>query len=127
MRGMPSARSGEKQYYITAANALLDLLKEQGLSINDLLEAMRIEDIDVYNELKKRLLYRDKVVEAFIDGLDWRRVAILLFTVQALYIINPSGIYKGYLITPLHDQVVFKDKILPYGLIILAKSLNQLI
>ncbi len=127
MRGTLSARSGEKRGYIPVKNALLDLLREQGLSINDLLEAMRLENIDVYNELKKRLLYRDRMVEVFIESLNWRGAAILLFAVQALYIINPAGIYKGYLIIPLHDQVVFKDKILPHGLIILAKSLNQLI
>ncbi len=112
---------------VPAHQALLDLLREQGITLEDLLAAMRSEGVDVYGELKKRLLYHDKMTILFIDNLDWRRAAILLFTIQSLYIINPSGLYKGFILEPPREKVVYWYRVLPQGLIILAKELNQLI
>jgi hypothetical protein len=112
---------------IPVEKALKDLLREYSITLEDLLTAMRIEDIDVYEELIKRLAYPSKDAVAYIYSLPWRLAAIALFTIQAFYIVNPSGQYKGYLLEPPRENIVSGDKILFRGLLDLITRLKNIV
>lgn len=110
---------------IDVYRAFLDLLKEYGITVEDLLAAMRSEGIDVYGEIIKRISYSSPFIKKTIYSLPWRKAAILLFIIQTFYIVNISGIYKGYLIDPPRELVMDGLKVKPSGVILLIKKLNQ--
>jgi len=117
--------SGENR--IPVEKALLDLLREQGITVNDLLAAMREEGIDVYGELVKRLVYPARDTVAYIYGMPWKLAALTLFALQALYIVNPGGLYKGFLLDPPREIVVLGDKVKPQGVVLLSTRLKNLV
>ncbi len=112
--------------YISVVNAFLDLLREYGITIDDLLKAMEEENIDVYDEIIKRLSSKPRDVVKIVYSLPWRNASILLFIIQAFYVINIPGQYKGYLLDPPRHLIMAGDKVKPSGLIYLIKYLNQL-
>ena len=117
--------SGEKR--VSVEEALKDLLREYGISLDDLLMAMREEGIDVYEELIKRIEYPSKDLIAYIYNLPWKLVALTLFTLQALYIVNPSGLYKGCFLDPPRNLIVSGNKATRRSIIVLTTRLKNLI
>lgn len=113
--------------WIPVEKAVLDLLNEYGLSIEDLLISMESEGIDVYSELIRRIDNCSSDVVNYIYGLPWKTVALLLFTIQSLYIINPSGLYKGCRLYPLREEIVVFNKVDFNGLIKLITRLKKII
>ncbi|OYT40094.1 MAG: hypothetical protein B6U89_03090 [Desulfurococcales archaeon ex4484_58] len=111
---------------IPIEHALNDLLREYGITIDDLLIAMRYEDLDVYDELVKRIDNPTKELLAELASLSWRTLALTLFVLQAFYIINPSGLYKGCIIDPPREVVMRGFKASCSGLKILINRLKNL-
>lgn len=119
-------RNGDRHdMRIDVYRAFLDLLKEYGITVEDLLTAMRSEGIDVYDEIIKRISYSSPFIEKTVYSLPWRKAAILLFILQTFYVVNISGIYKGYLIDPPRELVMDGLKVKPPGIILLIRKLNQ--
>lgn len=119
-------RNGDRHdMRIDVYRAFLDLLKEYGITVEDLLTAMRSEGIDVYDEIIKRISYLSPFIEKTVYSLPWRKAAILLFILQTFYVVNISGIYKGYLIDPPRELVMDGLKVKPSGIILLIRKLNQ--
>ena len=112
---------------IPIEQALNDLLREYGITINDLFEAMLVEDIDVYEELLKRLETKSKDIVASIYSMPWKLVALTLFTIQAFYIVNPSGMYKGRLLDPPRESMIVGNKVKYSGLLLLINRLKNLV
>ncbi len=112
---------------IPVENALNDLLREYGLTLNDLLDAMITEDIDVYNELLDRLESKSRDVVETINNLPWRLAALTLFVLQAFYIVNPSGLYKGFFIDPPREYVMNGFKARFSGLLVLINRLKNVV
>lgn len=112
---------------ISIETALYDLLREYGISLEDLLTAIKLEDIDVYEELIRRIGIRSVDVVKLVNSLSWRLAALLLFVLQAFYIINTSGLYKGFLIEPSRDIVMDGLKVRLDGLMILVNRLKNLV
>lgn len=119
-------RNGDRHdMRIDVYRAFLDLLKEYGITVEDLLTAMRSEGIDVYDEIIKRISYLSPFIEKTVYSLPWRKATILLFILQTFYVVNISGIYKGYLIDPPRELVMDGLKVKPSGIILLIRKLNQ--
>lgn len=112
--------------WISVDKAVIDLLREYDLSLNDLLTVMKSEDIDVYVELIKRIHNCTREALEYIYSLPWKTVALLLFTIQSLYIINSSGLYKGYKIHPPRETVVVSNKVSFNGLLQVLIHLRDL-
>jgi hypothetical protein len=112
---------------ISVIKAFKDLLREYGITIDDFIKAMEEENIDVYKELIDRLSVKSKDMISLIYSLPWRKACILLFIIQAFYIINVPGQYKGYLLDPPREVIMNGNKVKPIGLIYLIKYLNQII
>lgn len=112
---------------IPVETALRDLLREYGISLQDLLIAIQSENIDVYNELIARLEVKGRDVTETVFSIPWSLAAITLFTIQALYLMNPSGLYKGYLLDPKREEIVAVDKVRFYGLLRLVSRLRSLL
>lgn len=108
---------------IPVESALRDLLREYGITLQDLLIAMSSENVDVYEEIIKRLEVKSRDVVETVLGIPWDLAALTLFTVQAFYLTNPSGLYKGYLLDPSREEIVVGDKIRFLGMI---KLINRL-
>lgn len=107
--------------------ALRDLLREYGVTVEDLLVAMMSENLDVYGELVKRIDRVTKDVYETIYSFPWRLVALTLFTLQAFYLANPSGLYKGYVIDPPREAVAVGDKVVFHGLMYLVNRLKHVL
>ncbi len=109
---------------VSVERALLDLLREYGITVDDLVAAMEQEGIDVYGELLKRVTPRTREAEAYIYSLPRRLASLLLFTLQALYIINISGLYKDYLLDPPRWRIMVGDKATLLGVKMLVEKIR---
>lgn len=112
---------------LSVESALKDLLIEYGITFEDLFLAMYSENIDVYGELLERIEVKSRDVIETINNLPWKLAALTLFTIQALYLANPSGLYKGYLLTPSREEVVVGNKVRFSGLLFLINRLKNLL
>lgn len=112
---------------ISVEKALVNLLREYGLTINDIIEAMEAEGIDVYGELLARIAPRSPEAAAYIYSLPRRLAAALLFTLQALYIVNISSIYKDYLLDPPRWAVMAGDKATLLGIKMIVEKIRLIL
>ncbi len=119
--------SGDVYKYIPVENALMDLLREYGITLNDLLNAMIVEGLDVYEELVKRINNPSKDLVAMIYSQSWRVIGLTLFVLQAFYIINVSGLYKGYFLDPPRESIMNGLKASHTGIILLINRLKHIV
>ena len=114
--------SGED--YIPLKEVLKDYLKEHGITLKDLLSAMDEDKEGIMEALGKRVhLTRDQR-RALELGLSSKDLNLLLFVIQTFYIINPSGLYKGFIIEPVREDIMFGDKITFEGCKMILKALG---
>jgi len=111
--------------YISLREALRDFLKEQGLTINDVLDAMD----ETPELLEKSILKRVNISWKDLRGLEsnytTRQLNLLIFVIQVFYLANISGMYKNRVIVPLREEVVGSDgRITKEGLVKIIKSLG---
>lgn len=110
--------------YIPLKKALKDYLKEQGITLNDLLSVMDEDKEGIMESLSKRVYLTRVQRKALEKGLSSRDLNLLLFVIQAFYILNPSGLYKGLIIEPLREEVMAGDKVTFEGCKMILKSLG---
>ncbi|MCD6563547.1 MAG: hypothetical protein J7K23_06480 [Thermoproteales archaeon] len=110
---------------ITLMEALKDFLREQQLTIDDILDSMDETKEDIIKSLLKRvnISYEDaKKIEKIYSA---RQLNLLIFAVHLFYFVNPSGLYKGRLIIPPRDKVVdINGRITRDGLFLIMRSLG---
>jgi hypothetical protein len=92
--------------YVHLKKALSDLLKEYGVTVYDILDAMDEEPTGIKESFMRRVTISDKEYEILARSLSARQLNLLLFALQVFYIANVSGLYKGYMIIPTRDEVV---------------------
>jgi len=110
---------------ITLREALKDFLREEGLSLRDILEVMDEDPRGLIESLLKRVdIDIDQAVE-LERNFTSRQLNLIILALHIFYIANISGYYKGYLIVPLREEVVNKEgKITKEGLKKIIKSLG---
>ncbi len=110
---------------ITLREALKDFLREEGLSLRDILEVMDEDPRGLIESLLKRVdIDIDQAVE-LERNFTSRQLNLIILALHIFYIANVSGYYKGYLIVPLREEVVNKEgKITKEGLKKIIKSLG---
>lgn len=111
-------------YYIPLEKAVNDYLKEQGLTVADVVAVMDEDREGVLESLRKRCTTSFRTEMRLLEKLTSRQLNFLIFVMQAFYIVNVSGMYKGFLIYPERDQVVAGQKITEEGLRLILKALG---
>ena len=102
--------------YIKLRDALKDLLKEEKLTINDILIAMSEMKEDLTYALQRRTRLKKEEVRQLIEIYGERRINLLLFILQTFYLSNHSGLYKGRIIIPLREEIINNEKATRSGL-----------
>lgn len=114
--------SGED--YIPLRRALKDYLREHGITLKDLLSVMDEDKEGVMEALSKRVYMTRTQRMALERGLSSRDLNLLLFVIQAFYILNPSGLYKGLIIEPVREDVMVGDKVTFEGCKMILRALG---
>jgi len=114
--------SGED--YIPLKKVLKDYLREHGITLRDLLSAMDEDKEGIMEALSRRVHLTREQRRALELGLSSRDLNLLLFVIQAFYIINPSGLYKGFIIEPVREDVMFGDRVTFEGCKMILKALG---
>jgi hypothetical protein len=110
--------------YIPLRKALKDYLKEQETTLSNLLGIMDEERKGIMEALQERVQLTEaqsKMLERNVSSKDFN---LLLFVIQTFYLINPSGMYKGFVIEPTRNDVMRGDKITFEGCKIILKALH---
>jgi len=113
-----------KTGYIDLRRALKDYLKEQKISLSDLLSVMDEDKEGIMEALKKRVHLTEAQSKALERNLLSRDLNLLLFVIQTFYILNLSGMYKGFIIEPTREEIVLGDKVTFEGCIMILKALR---
>ena len=109
--------------YIHLRKALKDYLKEQGTTLSDILGAMDEEKKGIIEALQERIQLTEEQSRVLERTLSSRDLNLLLFVVQAFYLLNPSGLYKGLAIEPTRNEVVWGNKVTYEGCRTVLKAL----
>jgi len=110
--------------YIPLKRVLKDYLREHGITLGDLLSAMDEDKEGIMEALSRRVHLTREQRRALELGLSSRDLNLLLFVIQAFYVINPSGLYKGFIIEPVREDVMFGDKVTFEGCKMILKALG---
>lgn len=113
-----------KTEYIPLRKALKDFLKEQGIVLYDLLGIMDEERKGIMEALQERFQLTEAQSRMLEQNISSKDLNLLLFVAQAFYVINPSGMYKGFVIEPTREEVMQGDKVTFEGSKIILKALN---
>ncbi len=97
--------------YIPLRKALKDYLKEQGTTLSDILGIMDEEKKGIIEALRERIQLTEEQSRVLERTLSSRDLNLLLFVIQAFYLLNPTGLYKGLVIEPTRDEVVWGNKV----------------
>ena len=110
---------------ITLRNVLRDYLREQGLTLDNILDVMDEDPKGIIESLLRRINISEEEVYKLERNYTTRELNLLIFVIQVFYIANVSGYYKGYLIYPFRDKIIDEEgKITKDGLIEVIKSLG---
>ncbi len=104
--------------------ALKDYLRESGVTLDDILDAMDEGKEGILEALSKRFSLDERELKRFERVVGSRDLNLILFVTQTFYIINVSGGYKGRLIYPTRDSVMVGDKVTLEGLNLVLKALG---
>lgn len=111
-------------YYIPLKKAVDDYLKEQGLTLSDMVAVMDEDRESIAESLRKRCSISLKTERLLLERLTSRQLNMLIFVIQVFYIINMGGIYKGLIIYPERSSVVSGQKVTEEGLRLVLKALG---
>jgi len=110
--------------YIPLRKALKDYLREQGITLSDLLSLMDEEKKGVMEALHERVHLTESQSRKLEKSLTSRNLNLLLFVVQAFYVLNHSGLYKGFIIEPTREEVMWGNKATFEGCKMILKALQ---
>ena len=96
--------------YIDLRTALKDYLKEQEITLSDLLDVMDEQKEGIMEALRKRVHLTEAQSRALEENLTSRQLNLLLFVIQAFYLLNPSGTYRDFILDPTREDVIYGDK-----------------
>ncbi len=100
-------------------------MREQGLTVEDVLDAMDEDPKGVIESLLARVDISEEEAVRLERLYSSRQLNLLIFAIQVFYISNPFGYYKGYLIYPPPELVLGpKGLVTRRGLALLIKSLG---
>ncbi|MEM3193959.1 MAG: hypothetical protein QXH97_03125, partial [Candidatus Bathyarchaeia archaeon] len=99
-------------------------LREHGITLKDLLSVMDEDKEGIMEALSKRVYMTRAQRMALERHLSSRDLNLLLFVIQAFYILNPSGLYKGLIIEPVREDVMVGDKVTFEGCKMILKALG---
>ncbi len=109
----------------TLKEVLEDFLREQGLTVDDILDAMDEDPKGILESLTMRVSISEEEALKFLKLYSSRQLNLAIFAIQVFYLSNPSGYYKGYLIYPTPDMVRGPDGLITKeGLILILRSLG---
>jgi len=110
--------------YIDLRTALKNYLKEQGITLSDLLSVMDEQKEGIIESLHKRIHLTEAQSRALEENLTSKQLNLLLFVVQAFYLLNPSGMYKDLILEPTREDVMYGDKATFEGCKMILKALR---
>ncbi|MBS7648506.1 MAG: hypothetical protein QXK89_05350 [Candidatus Bathyarchaeia archaeon] len=110
--------------YISLRKVLKDYLKDNGITLNDLLSVMDEDKEGIMEALSKRVYLTEAQRIALERSLSSRDLNLLLFVIQAFYILNPSGLYKGLIIEPVREDVMIDNRVTFRGCKMILKALG---
>lgn len=113
-----------KYKYISIRKALKDYLKEERITLADLLKAMDEDKSGIMEALVKRIRVSEKEVKFLEMRISSKDLNLLLFVIQVFYLLNPSGMYKGFVIEPVREAVLQGEKVSFEGSIRILTSLQ---
>jgi len=113
------------RHVITLRDALKDFLRDAGLELNDILDAMDETPEGMVDSLLRRVDISREEAEILERAFSPRELNLLILVLHIFYYSNPSGYYKGYLIYPPRETVVGPGgKITRNGLELVISSLE---
>jgi len=110
--------------YIELRQALKDYLRDAGITLQDLLDVMDEGKGGILEALRKRIHLTEEEGKALEHRLTSKELNLLLFVVQAFYILNASGTYKGRVLYPEREDVVLGDKVSSQGCKMILRALG---
>lgn len=110
--------------YIDLRRVLKNYLKEQGVPLRDLLIVMDEDKEGIMESLKKKVHLTKSQSDALERELSSKELNLLIFVVQTFYILNPSGMYRGRIIEPAREDVMWGDKVTFEGCKMILKALR---
>ena len=113
-----------KRRYIDLRTALKNYLREQGITLSDLLGMMDEDKEGIMDALKKRVHLNERQSRMLEENLTSKQLNLLLFVIQAFYILNPSGLYKDLIIEPTREDVLYGDKVTFEGCKMILEALR---
>ena len=113
-----------KRRYIDLRTALKNYLREQGITLSDLLSMMDEDKEGIMDALKKRVHLNERQSRMLEENLTSKQLNLLLFVIQAFYILNPSGLYKDLIIEPTREDVMYGDKVTFEGCKMILEALR---
>ncbi|MCD6592648.1 hypothetical protein J7L00_00975 [Candidatus Bathyarchaeota archaeon] len=113
-----------KRKYIDLRTALKNYLKEQGITLQDLLSSMDEDKEGIMEALRKRVYLTEDQSRILEEKLTSKELNLLLFVIQAFYILNPSGMYRDFIIEPTREDVMYGDKATFEGCKLILKALR---
>lgn len=111
-------------YFIPLKKAVDDYLKEQGLTVADVVAVMDEDRESLVESLRKRCEISLKTERLLLERLTSKQLNMLIFVIQVFYIINMGGMYKGFIIHPERSRVVSGQKATEEGLRLVLKALG---
>ena len=113
-----------KRKYIDLRTALKNYLKEQGITLQDLLSSMDEDKEGIMEALRKRVYLTEDQSRILEEKLTSKELNLLLFVIQAFYILNPSGMYRDFIIEPTREDVMYGDKATFEGCKLILRALR---
>jgi len=111
-------------HYIPLKKAVDDYLREQGLTVADVVAVMDEDKESIAESLRKRCAISFRTERQLLEKLTSKQLNMLIFVVQVFYIINIGGMYKGLIIHPERGSVVSGQKVTEEGLRQILKALE---
>jgi len=110
--------------YIDLRRALKNFLKEHGVTLQDVLSVMDEEKDGIIEALKKRIHLTESQSKTLEENLSSKDLNLLLFVIQTFYIVNPGGLYRGMIIEPKREDVMWGDKVTYEGCKMILEALR---
>jgi len=111
-------------HYIPLKKAVDDYLREQGLTVTDIVTVMDEDKESIAESLRKRCAISLRTERQLLEKLTSKQLNTLIFVIQVFYIINIGGMYKGFIIYPERGSVVSGQKVTEEGLRQVLKALG---